>query len=65
MRPSYYFLFLGSSQQSPNVSVDQFSQNIYIPINSSKGGGVDISLFSRKKAWGEKETFVKYSQSQG
>jgi hypothetical protein len=27
------------------VSVDQFSQNMYIPINNPQGGGVDISSF--------------------
>jgi hypothetical protein len=38
------------------VSVDQFSQNRYIPIsnrqspiNNPEGGGVDISSFHRKK----------------
>jgi len=30
-----------------------------------KGGGVDISSFSGKKACGQKETLVKYGQSLG
>jgi hypothetical protein len=47
------------------VSVDQFSQNMYIPINNPKGGGEDISSLSGKNAWGQKETYVKYRQSQG
>jgi hypothetical protein len=45
---------------------------MYIPINNQKpainnhqGAGVDISSFSGEKAWGQKETFVKYRQSQG
>jgi hypothetical protein len=28
------------------------------------GGGADISSLSGEKAWGQKETFVKYRQSQ-
>jgi hypothetical protein len=28
------------------------------------GGGGDISSFSEEKAWGQKETFVKYRQSE-
>jgi hypothetical protein len=31
------------------VSVDQFSQNRYIPIRNPQGGGVDTSSFSGKK----------------
>ena len=38
---------------------------LYIPIDNPQGGGVDISLFSGEKAWGQRETFVKYRQSQG
>jgi hypothetical protein len=38
---------------------------MYIPINNPQGGGEDISSFSGKKAWGQKETLVKYRQSQG
>jgi len=38
---------------------------MYIPINNPQGGGADISSFSEEKAWGQKETFVKYRQSQG
>jgi hypothetical protein len=37
---------------------------MYISINNPQGGGADISLFSGKKAWGQKEMFVKYRQSQ-
>jgi hypothetical protein len=33
-------------------------------INNHQGGGEDISLFSGKKAWGQKEMFVKNSQNQ-
>jgi hypothetical protein len=33
---------------------------MYIPINTPQGGGVEIPSFSGKKAWGQKETFVKY-----
>jgi hypothetical protein len=29
------------------------------------GGGADISLFSWEKAWGQKETFLKYRQREG
>jgi hypothetical protein len=36
---------------------------MYIPINNQQGGGADISSFSGKNAWGQKETFVKYRQS--
>jgi hypothetical protein len=32
------------------VSVDQFSQNRYIPINNLQGGGADISSFGEDKA---------------
>jgi len=39
-------------------------QNRYIPINNHQGGGADISSFSGKKPGGQKETFVKYRQSQ-
>jgi hypothetical protein len=28
------------------------------------GGGAGISQFSGEKAWGQKETFVKYRQNQ-
>jgi hypothetical protein len=45
------------------VSVDHFSQNRYIPIGNAPGGGVDISSFSGKEAWRQKETFLKYRQS--
>jgi hypothetical protein len=38
---------------------------MYIPIRNPQGGGEDISLFSGEKAWGPKETFVKYRQTQG
>jgi hypothetical protein len=44
---------------------------MYIPITNQQssiinemGGGADISSFFRRKAWGQKETFVKYRQSQ-
>jgi hypothetical protein len=47
------------------VSVDQFSQNLYIPIGNPQGGGADISSFSWEKSRGQKETFLKYRQSQG
>jgi hypothetical protein len=33
-------------------------------INNPQGGGADISLFSGEKSLGQKETFVKYKQSQ-
>jgi hypothetical protein len=46
------------------VSVDQFSWNLYIRIRNPQGGGADISSFSGKKAWGQKEMLVKYRQSQ-
>jgi hypothetical protein len=43
---------------------------LYIPIinrhssiNNPLGGGVDISSFSGKHAWGQKETFVKYRKA--
>jgi hypothetical protein len=39
-------------------------QNRYISIRKLQGGGVDISLFSGEKAWGQKETLVKYRKSQ-
>jgi len=32
------------------VLVDQFSQNMYIPIKNPQGGGADISSFSGKIA---------------
>jgi hypothetical protein len=32
------------------VSVDQFSENLYIPVNDPSGDGFDISLFLWKKA---------------
>jgi hypothetical protein len=38
---------------------------MHIPINNPQGGGEDISLFSGEKAWGQKEMFMKYRQSQG
>jgi hypothetical protein len=44
------------------VSVDQLSQNLYIPIKNQQGGGEDVSSFSGEKAWGQKETFVKNRQ---
>jgi len=31
------------------VSVDQLSQNLYIPIRNPQGGGEDFSSFSGKK----------------
>jgi len=34
------------------------------PINNQLGGGEDISSFLGKNAWGQKETFVKFKQSQ-
>jgi hypothetical protein len=46
------------------VSVDLFSQNMYILINNPQGGSADISSFSGEKAWGQKETFEKYRQNQ-
>ncbi len=46
------------------VSIDQLSQNLYIPIRNQQGGGPDISSFSWEKAWGQKETFVNYRQSE-
>jgi hypothetical protein len=39
------------------VSVDQFLQNRYIPINNPKGGGVDISSFSEGKSLGSPGNF--------
>jgi hypothetical protein len=47
------------------VSVDQLSQNLYVPIKNQQGGGVDISSFSWKEDWRQKDTFVKYRQNQG
>jgi len=44
------------------VSVDQFLQNLYIPIKNQRGDGGDISSFSEKKARGQKKTSVKYRQ---
>jgi hypothetical protein len=38
---------------------------MYIPVNNAQGGGSDISSLSGEKAWGQKETLVKYRQSQG
>jgi len=45
---------------------------LYIPIINQqssivndKGGGVDISSPSWKKAWGQKQSFVKYRQNRG
>jgi hypothetical protein len=60
------------------VSVDQLSRNLYIPINdyqstiinlqstiiNPEGGGEDISLFYLEETGGQKETSVKYRQSQ-
>jgi hypothetical protein len=37
------------------VSVDQFSQNGYVPIRNPQGGGADISSFLGKKL-GNKNT---------
>jgi len=34
------------------VSVDQFSQNMYIPINNPQGGGAGISYFSGEQILG-------------
>jgi hypothetical protein len=34
----------------PKVSVDQFSQNRYIPINNLQGGGPDTSSLSGKES---------------
>jgi hypothetical protein len=31
------------------VSIDQFSQNRYIPITNPQGGGADVYSFSGKK----------------
>jgi len=34
-------------------------------VLDEKGGVVDISSLSGEKAWGQKETLVKYRQSKG
>jgi len=54
------------------ASIDQFSQNLYISIINQQssivnemGGGADSSSFPGEKAWGQKETFVKYRQQRG
>jgi hypothetical protein len=33
-------------------------------VLNQQGGGEDISSFSGENAWGQKETFTKYRQSQ-
>jgi hypothetical protein len=40
-------------------------QNRYISIRNPQGGGADISSLSGKNADGQRETFLKYRQSQG
>jgi len=47
------------------VSVDQFLQSRYIPINDPQGGGADISSFSGNKDRCPKEMFLKFRQSRG
>jgi hypothetical protein len=59
--------FLYSNPQSTNIN-QQRTGYVYSGHQSSivneMGGGVDIFPFSGEKAWGQKETFVKYRQSQ-
>jgi hypothetical protein len=38
---------------------------MYIRIKNQQGGGIDISSFSWKKAWGQTATFVKHGENQG
>jgi hypothetical protein len=65
-----HFFFLEVSEVSVEVSVDQFSQNRYIPINNQQssinnheGGGADISSFPRKEVLSKKKMFVKYRRA--
>jgi hypothetical protein len=55
-----------NNQQSPIIFMKFVPiSNQQSPINNHRGGGVDIFSFSGEKAWGQKETFVKYRQTQG